>query len=264
MSTLPASGEEPVVSVEIDATNVICRRFLGFGVEWDSNGYNAAGITDADFAVIRKRVAWMRLPMARIMMQTKWCYKGGGQYDWDDSQMKALYRQLDVCEKLGTTVLLTDWGIEPVWLTPPDVSKVEDPRYAAIIATYMDHLLNVKKYTCIKYFILVNEPNYEVKDWVRWKAGVQHVAAAFHERKLDKQVALMGADHSNADDWHTKAVDQLQNTLGAYDVHRYAQEDAVRKGELTPDDTVVFLHSGGLPAVFAWREDIMAASRGHH
>jgi 1-aminocyclopropane-1-carboxylate deaminase/D-cysteine desulfhydrase-like pyridoxal-dependent ACC family enzyme len=36
---------------------------------------------------------------------------------------------------------------------------------------------------------------------------------------------------------------------------------AVRHGELTRDDTVVFLHTGGLPAVFAWRDDILAASR---
>jgi len=38
--------------------------------------------------------------------------------------------------------------------------------------------------------------------------------------------------------------------------------DAVRTGELTGQDTVVFLHTGGLPAVFAWRDDILAASRG--
>lgn len=38
--------------------------------------------------------------------------------------------------------------------------------------------------------------------------------------------------------------------------------DAVRTGELTRDDTVVFLHTGGLPAVFAWRDDILEAGRG--
>ena len=33
---------------------------------------------------------------------------------------------------------------------------------------------------------------------------------------------------------------------------------AVRSGELTADDTVVFLHTGGLPANFAFREDILS------
>jgi hypothetical protein len=227
-----AQGEAAPVAVELDPATVICPRFLGFGVEWDSTGDNASGITDADFAVIGKRVKWMRLPIVRIMMQTKWCYKGNDRYDWNDPQMEALYRHLDVCQRLGTTVLLTDWGIEPSWLKAPDVAKVEDPKYAAIISTYMDHLLNAKGYTCIRYFIQVNEPNLEVKAWDRWKAGVQNVAAEFHRKGLEGKIALMGSDHSGANDWHKNAVDQLQDTLGAYDIHRYATEDEVGAGRL--------------------------------
>ena len=229
---MSACDEDKPIAVELDPANVICRKFMGFGVEWDSNGYNASGVTAEDFAVIRRRVEWMRLPVARIMMQSKWCYKGNGRYDWDDPQMKALYRHLDVCQELAITVLLTDWGIEPSWLKTPDVAKVEDPKYAGIISTYMDYLLNTKGYTCIKYFILVNEPNYEVKDWQRWKAGVQNVSAEFRGKGLGGKIALMAPDHSNADDWHTNAVDQLQDILGAYDIHRYAAEDAVKTGKL--------------------------------
>lgn len=227
-----APGEETPVSVQLDPAKVICQKFLGFGAEWDSNSYNDSGVTDADFAMIRKRVEWMRLPITRIMMQSKWCYKGNGRYDWNDPQMKALYRHLDVCQKLGTTVLLTDWGIEPGWLKTPDVAKVEEPKYAEIISTYMDYLLNTKKYTCIKYFILVNEPNLETKDWNRWKKGVENVAAAFRAKGLDGKVAQMGSDQSGGDDWHRNAVDQLQGTLGAYDIHHYATEELVRTGRL--------------------------------
>lgn len=225
-------SEENAVAVEVDQSSVICPSFLGFGVEWDSNGYNASGVTDADFAVIRKRVEWMRLPVARIMMQCKWCYLGDGRYDWDAPQMLALYRHLDVCQRLGTTVLLTDWGIESGWLTPPDVNRVDDPRYAAIIATYLDHLLNTKGYTCIRYFIFGNEPNQEVKDWHRWKAGVENVAAAFRDHGLAGRVKLLGSDHSGGPDWHTRAVDQLQDILGGYDVHHYTDEASVRAGAM--------------------------------
>jgi 1-aminocyclopropane-1-carboxylate deaminase/D-cysteine desulfhydrase-like pyridoxal-dependent ACC family enzyme len=38
--------------------------------------------------------------------------------------------------------------------------------------------------------------------------------------------------------------------------------DAVRTGELTDRDTVIFLHTGGLPAVFAYRDAILEMSRG--
>ena len=69
-------GETASFSVEIDPGDIICERFLGFGVEWDSRGYNAAGIADDDFAVIRKRVEWMHLPVARIMMQENGAIRG--------------------------------------------------------------------------------------------------------------------------------------------------------------------------------------------
>jgi hypothetical protein len=232
MSEIHAFGEDGIISVGVDPKSVICKRFMGFGVEWDSNGYNASGITDQDFALIRKRVEWMRLPIVRIMMQSKWCYKGNGWYDWDDPQMKSLYRHLDLCQKLGITVLLTDWGIEQGWLKTPDVSKVEDPKYAEIISTYINYLLNKKHYTCIRYFILVNEPNHQVEDWARWKKGVENVSAAFRKKGLDQKITLMGADCSYSDDWHPNAVDQLQNTLGAYDIHFYAPEEVVRTGAL--------------------------------
>ena len=148
MATGAAQGEDGTFVVQIDKKKAVCENFLGFGAEWDPRGYNAAGVTEADFGIVRKRVEWMRLPVARIMMQCKWCYKGDGKYDWDDAQMASLFRNLDVCEKLGTRVLLSDWGIEPTWLKTPDVAKVEDPKYAEIIGTYMDHLLNKKKYRC--------------------------------------------------------------------------------------------------------------------
>ena len=38
--------------------------------------------------------------------------------------------------------------------------------------------------------------------------------------------------------------------------------DAVRTGELTKGDTVIFVHTGGLPAVFAYRDAILEMSRG--
>ena len=38
--------------------------------------------------------------------------------------------------------------------------------------------------------------------------------------------------------------------------------DAVRTGELTDRDTVIFVHTGGLPAIFAYRDAILEMSRG--
>ncbi len=221
-------------STQIDTQSVASSNFMGFGVEWDSDNYPAAGLTDSDYALMRKRVHWMHLPVARVMMQTKWCYRGPGQYEWDNPSMQALYHVLDVCQELGTTVLLTDWGCEPSWLRIPGIANVADLKYAEAIGTYLDYLLNTRGYSCIRYFILVNEPNLEVRDWLRWKKGVENVWAVMQRRGLDKHLTFTGPDESTDENWQDRAVEELQHILGAYDVHLYALDIDVRNGNLYP------------------------------
>jgi len=144
--------------------------------------------------------------------------------------MQSLYRHLDVCQKEGIQVLLTDWGCVPEWTRVPGVNGVADPKYAEIIGTYMDHLLNQKGYSCIQYFIMVNEPNFEAGGYENWRKGVQNVAKVFEERKLNAKVTLVGSDAAHDDGWHRNAVDHLQSILGGYDIHRYASVDEVRSG----------------------------------
>ncbi|MDQ3813857.1 MAG: glycoside hydrolase family 5 protein, partial [Armatimonadota bacterium] len=218
--------------ITVDTQAVASGQFLGFGAEWDSRGYTEAALTDDEFALVRKRIAWMRLPIVRIMMQAKWCYQGNDQYDWNSPHLQSLYRHLDLCQSRGMSVLLTDWGVEPQWLQAPGIRDVGDPKYAEVIGTYLTHLIERKGYTCIKYFILVNEPNLEVKDWNRWKQGVENVFGVLKKRGLNQKVRFMGSDQSNGDAWHTMAVDQLQGILGAYDIHRYASERHVRAGRI--------------------------------
>jgi len=208
--------------------------FLGFGAEWDSRHYRAAGITDEDFALIRRRIEWMRLPVARIMMQVRWCRREDGSFDFDTPMMQDLYRHLDVCEALGTTVLLCDWGLMPEWLRVPGIADVADPLYAESIGAYLDHLIHTREYRCLRYFIMVNEPNWEVKDFALWRRGLEQVAAELKRRGLDRQIQIAGTDeaHAQDDDWHFQAVDQVGGVLGAYDVHHYASDSKVRPGEL--------------------------------
>lgn len=225
------AAEGGTVVMDLSQADVACERFMGFGAEWDSAGYDVSGVTDEDFAVIAERVRWMRLPVARTMMLTRWCYRGEAGFDWDNRDMQCLCRQLDLCQQEGITVLLTDWGCES-WTKVPGIENMVDPKYAEAVGEYMDYFLNRRGYSCIKFFILVNEPNYEVGDWERWKQGVRMVAEVFKRRGLDKQVVFAGPDHSNAPAWQYQAVDQLRDVLGAYDVHAYASDAVVRPGGL--------------------------------
>ena len=229
-------GEKKMVDAIFEVNSVVCPSFMGFGVEWDPGVWYlrnpTTALTEEDWALLANRISWMRIPVVRIMMQTKWCYLGGEKYDWETPAMKLLYRHLDLCQKQGIKVILTDWGCEPGWLKAPDITDVGDPRYAKAIGTYMNHLLNTKKYTCIKYFVMGNEPNLEVKEFSRWKKGAEQVSKAFVNHGLEGKVGFMGSDESENQSWHRQAVDQLQTQIAAYDFHRYARKEELTSGSL--------------------------------
>ncbi len=240
---LAMCAQEMETQIELPGDPAPIADFVGFGAQWNAGGYVAFDVTDDEFQVLADRVRWMRLPMARVMVLSRWCYFDDEGYNWDTPEMQALYRLLDVCEELGTTVLLTDWGGEKEWTTAPGIEGVDDPLYAEVIGTYLDHLINEKGYSCIEYFIVTNEPNWEVGDFDRWKTGFLNVVNELRQRGLDEQVELVGSGTSQqvrltpAEDgtfdiepWHVKAVEQLHEHIEMYSIHRYAERDRVREG----------------------------------
>lgn len=218
--------------IVVEPNEVASQSFMGFGAEWDSAGYEASGVTAQDFQVAAQRIRWMKTPVVRVMMLTRWALVADGQFDFETQEMHDLYRHLDLCRDEGITVLLTDWGCEQSWNTAPGIQDTADPKYAQAIGTYLDHLVNTRGYSTIEYLIVVNEPNYEVGDFARWRTGIENVRGELVSRGLDQQVALLGPDHSNAESWLNQAVDQLGPVLGGYDVHRYANDSDVRAGAL--------------------------------
>lgn len=223
------------VSVAVDTSSLLDQKFLGFGAEWDPKfwaDYNLKlGVTEADWNKVVKRIRWMRLPIVRMMMLSRWCTPlGDSRFNWDTPEMRSLYRHLDVCQREGITVVLTDWGCVVEWNRVPGFTGMGDPRYAEAIGKYLDHLIRVKGYTCIRYFVFGNEPNCEGFGWDQWKAGVENVRRVLDSRKLE--VVLMGSDQSGGDDWHRRSVDGLSDAFQAWDVHRYALKADVRAGEL--------------------------------
>lgn len=227
-----------VVDVVVDRAKPAVEGFLGFGCEWDPlfwHDFNRkAGVTEQDWALVRRRVEFMRLPIVRMMMQTRWCYREGGRFDWESQEMKSLYAHLDICQAQGISVILADWGVE-TWAPAAGIKDTADPAYAEAIGAYLEHLLKERGYTCIRYFILVNEPNYEVKDFDRWAHGLRNVAAVLKKRGLDKRIGLLGPDAGQGDlKWFQPAVQQLHDLLAGYDIHMYAGDKMVRPGQLEP------------------------------
>jgi hypothetical protein len=231
----PSEAASDRLEIVVDEKAVACHRFLGFGAEWDPRGYDyQPGAPDPHWDLVVKRLTWMKIPIVRMMMLTRWCCPTqAGLYKWQNKQMKTLCRHLDLCQKLGTTVILTDWGCA-TWTKAPGLSGINDPKYARTIGMYMDYLLNIRDYSCIKYFVLVNEPNFEGGGWDNWKTGVENVAKTFAGRGIDKRVIFTGSDESNDEGWHRRAVDELSHIFGAWYVHRYESNRHVQPGKLEP------------------------------
>ncbi len=118
------------IPLNIVPAKIVTKNFLGFGAEWDSYSYDDNKVDAKDFSIIEKRIEWMEIPLMRIMMIANWCYLGNGKYDWNTRDMKELYRHLDLCQKLGITVFLTEWGCNDNWLKIPDVEKINEKKYA--------------------------------------------------------------------------------------------------------------------------------------
>jgi len=224
------SQHKEVFNLIIDQGSKPVQNFKGFGVEWDSRAYNENGITKDDFKIIAERIKWMRIPIVRIMMQTKWCYSESIGYDWDNENMTTLYRHLDFCRQNNIEVILTDWGIEVDWLAVDGISKTEDSKYAEVIATYLDYLISEKGFSCIKYFSLVNEPNYEVGDFQRWRNGFENVYNALIDKGLDDKIKLLAPGQSNNKQWFFDTVDEARFAVDIYDVHLYAWKDLTIQG----------------------------------
>ncbi|MEI6972644.1 MAG: hypothetical protein WCL44_14145, partial [bacterium] len=140
--------------------------------------------------------------------------------------MRTLYRILDWCETNRVDVFLTQqWtGVEWNKLPGRDAitsapKSVED--FAEGLSTLTGHLLNTRKYTCIRWLCIANEPE---SNW--WMGGCPILDGIRATRKaLDAKgiaLPLSGPDSVNGIPYKGLPPDgEFDNYVGAYDTHTY-------------------------------------------
>ncbi len=223
--------------------------FLGFGVQWSA--YPWCDPTDEDWDRVSERLDYMRVPLVRCMLRAYWyCqgYDSAGDpiYDWDSARMKKLYRLLDYCESRNVPVILGEWDDPASDEDRQDVAsdrlqsyeiQETDPRWSVLICDSIEHLVKRRRYTCLKYYNLINEPNggwSGCADFGRWKQGVLNLDQEMKRRGLNEQLHIIGPDVTWQKDhyWIELSVQQIPGTLAAYEVHEYAPIADVENGEL--------------------------------
>jgi hypothetical protein len=210
-------------SVTMAASNAVRGPWIGFGVNWQALNYSSTTPSASDWtSIYTPRLQWMKPRIVRLMMGAGFI-NPTGTYNFNTTYMTQLCRILDYCQANSIPVLITEWGNG--W-TPVQVTgwKLGDANYVNAIGAYMNYLINTKGYTCIKWFALGNEPNYDpdnypngISDYI---AAITAVRNKFSSLGLTG-FTIAGPDTSNADSWVTSVASSNNTLVGAYDMHRY-------------------------------------------
>ena len=235
---LLAHAQAAPVQITVDTSKPLCTDFLGYGVNWSP--YHWFDISDAAWQRVFDRLDFMRVPMVRTMTRAyNYCEgfdaQGNPIYGWDNADMKKMYRLLDYCQSRHVTVVIGEWDDPSATGDRSDIANDKlqpyhiactDPRWSRIIGGFLDHLINAKGYTCLKYYNLINEPNgswSHCADFAKWKIGIDNLHAELVKRGLDHKIQITGPDATIAKYffWIDKAILECPGVLGAYDVHEY-------------------------------------------
>ena len=246
--------------VRIYPDQVISRDYTGNGVQWSAYPHADAPdaewgslMTDKKWEMIFHRLDYMKPRLIRVMDQANWRYLKGfnknGEpiLDFDTPEIKTLQKLLDYCQSNKITVLFGEWGC-PYQVhdakSPAHFKGANDPRWINMIVKYLDNLINVKGYTCLKSYILVNEPNGDWAstngNWKEWSEGVKMLHKALVSSGLAGKISIAGpdavAEYNNPAskytgiDWVAESARQLNDCIGIYDIHAYTRYEMVRSG----------------------------------
>lgn len=221
----------------------------GFGVQWSP--YPWFELTDADWLRIEQRLAFLKPPIARVMTRAyKYCegFDAAGTpiYAWDNPRMRRMERLLAFCQAHGVEVILGEWDDpnSPEDRQDPAADKLKafgieetDPRWAVLICDMLEHFVVERKYSCIRWFNLVNEPNGDWSacgDFPKWKQAIENLHAELKKRGLDRRIGIIGPDANSQKDywWLDLTALTLSQRIAMYDLHEYARKEDVESGHL--------------------------------
>ena len=236
-----ACGRQQTLEVTV-SPEVVHEDYLGNGVEWDP--YDEAeswgcAVSEEDWQKLFRRLDIMRPQYVRCMINSPYRYynPATGQYD-KMRNFDSLARLLRYCTEHGITVVYGEYN-------PPTWEMKDDSRWVDMAVDYLNFLVNESGFSCIKYFVIFNEPDGNWAstngDYELWK----NMLLRFHRKMseypgLADKVKLAGPDavvnYKNAaspydaEGWVRQCATELDSLIGIYDIHAYPGQHEVRSG----------------------------------
>jgi len=235
-----ATGEKLEITVSSEVVNP---DYIGNGVEWDpydeAESWGAA-ISDADWQKLFKRLDFMRMGYVRCMINSPFRYydSATGKYD-KTRNIESVSRLLKYCTDNNITVMYGEYN-------PPTWDMKDDQKWVDMSVDYLNYLVNDLGFSCIKYFVIFNEPDGDWAstngDYELWKTMLIRFADKMKEYPgLNEKVKFAApdvvVDYKNpassfdAAGWVKQTATDVDNLVGLYDLHAYPGQYEVRSGQ---------------------------------
>ena len=222
------------------------------GSAWGGNP--PVGNTEA-WEQIYKHASWLGLSFIRVELSARMYEPEKNKFDWNNEEMAALYKILDWARANNADVFLQQMWSNVKWNSYPGVQPLMSaPKslydFAEGIATLVEHLTVTKKYDCIKWICITNEPpGGSWGSW--WSRGEDNapVTPAFKEVRaaLDRKniaIPVSGPDWTDLPVFDAKKID-FDQYIGAYDIHSYQGIDESKQKIV--EDWAVWAKQHGKP-----------------
>ena len=231
------------VRLSIDLNSVQVKSFFGLGIQWDPYAYPPR---PEAWRQTLQRLDFARPAFFRVMTGGRsYCLgfdSGQPRYVWTKDEQEIRRRLgplldiLDYAQSNHIEVLLGEWS-PPGRLGDENVNRPDDPRWARLAADFVAWLRNVRGYTVIRMFNLMNEPNGGWMwpggqvDYAAWTGGIKNLRRELDARGL-AAVAIVGPDNSWDWDWADRVSRDLPECVGDWEMHWYATDKNVYDGEI--------------------------------
>lgn len=198
-------------------------------------GANPPAEDEAAWRSLFRHANWLGLDWCRVEIEQRMYEPKRRQFDWDNPEMRILYRILDWAEKNGVDVFLQQMWANVEWNAYPELRSTMPGRLVSAPASLEDfaygfgemvqHLARVRGYRSIRWVSINNEPGW---DWSWWQGPDGQplpISPAFAvvRKELDRRgirIPISGPDWTDLPELEPANID-FDPHIGAYDLHSY-------------------------------------------
>ena len=238
--------------------DIVQKSFGGLGVEWGAYE-DTDKLIEGGWDLILNHMDHLGAQRIRLMVSYDWFVANFDDKDDDDKTndtwsynftnkyAKNMLDILEYCEIKKIDVAFGAWNViadlngPDVWGMMDEVTK--DIRWAKVNADVFDYLVNKKGFTCIKWLVNTNEPNYAGQEgqsknfnntYEIWEQGVKNVRKALDDVGL-KHIGIIGGDttgFAGSQEYLINISKNIKDKVGDYGAHLYVSKLDVGLGTL--------------------------------